>query len=296
MAVTMAQTMARRNFAPVAPVQILQDLLERDLKAGKRQRFGNYHLFLAHHVTERKEEFTKLIQTYFTPLRSNIYYKPLTIIMDNSLVENGMSVDQQMVSDAVAIIQDAALQIMAPKIEVIPVLPDVMGDGHNTILESSMSYPLWLEDPVFKKWGSQFMVVAQGRSWYDYTSTINYFFTGDREEYHRGGISWVGIPRFLVKTIGSRIEATRYADVVARNASIHLLGFSDNLWDDVQSVRLGGENVRGIDSAVPVRADLPLMLNTSAEQIGARIPDWFENGTLNFHAEANILSARKWVM
>ena len=289
-------TQGSRNFAPVAPVQILQELLDRDMKGGERHRFGNYHLFLAHHVTERREEFTRLIQTYFSPLRSNIYYQPLTIIMDNSLVENGMSVDQKMVSDAVAIIQDAAHERgMSPKIQVIPVLPDVMGDGHNTILESSEAYPKWLEDPVFNKWHSQFMVVAQGRSWNDYTSTVNFFFTGERGRKYGERISWVGIPRFLVKTLGTRVEATQYADVVARNAHIHLLGFSDDLWDDVQAVRQGGESVTGIDSAVPVRATVELHLNTNSDQIGARIPDWFENGKLNDFAEANIIQARKWV-
>ena len=216
--------------------------------------------------------------------------------MDNSLVENGMSVDQKMVSDAVAIIQDAAHKRgMSPKLQVIPVLPDVMGDGHNTILESSEAYPKWLDDPVFSKWHSQFMVVAQGRSWNDYTSTVNYFYTGERGRKYAERISWIGIPRFLVKTLGTRVEATQYADVVARNAYIHLLGFSDDLWDDVQAVRQGGESVQGIDSAVPVRATMELHLNTNADQIGARIPDWFENGKLNDFAVNNIVQARKWV-
>lgn len=276
----MTQLNQRAKFAPVAPVQILQDLLARGL-------IGDYHLFLAHHTVEKTHKFESLMSQMI--LQGSLRYKEVTIIMDNSIVELGGSVDDKMIKEAVEIAQH-----YSTKFRVIPVLPDVMGKGADTIELASDAYERWnTVDTTHRSWmpGEGYMLVTQGESWEDFVALVNFFFLENRESYQK--ITWVGVPRVLLKCMPSRTRAIKYIRMVAPHVKIHLLGFSDDICDDMLSASL--EGVAGIDSAVPVRYDGLLTPVTTSEEIGKRAEDWMEKGILTQRQVLNIQNVRRWV-
>ena len=258
------------SFAPVAPIQVLEGLLSISPTT-----FGRYHLLLAHHTVEHPARFTELFRVASTRIGQHI-----DVIMDNSLVELGGAVDSKMIREAVEIVQEGG----GSHTHVIPVLPDVMGDAAATIQASTEAYSEWQKDEMP---GSGYMVVAQGPSFWDFIKLIDHFFVLN----YFPEIRWVGIPRALVSTLASRRFAIEYVQTVAPHVQIHLLGFSDNVLDDLQCARLRG--VRGIDSAVPLRHD-GIFLPTS--QTPPRSPDWFDKAEVNNDTMLiNLYNIRKWV-
>jgi hypothetical protein len=273
------------QFAPVAPIGILEEMK-------KQGCLGTYHLLLAHHVLEFPERFRAL----FADLRG------CTIIMDNSLVELGASENEQKVLDACKAIQDAA---STPNY-IIPVLTDVMGDGAATREASTKSYKWWRENaPMYP-----LMVATQGGdkteehrdgnnishtftfAWKDFCHTVDHFLLS--EEFK--GISYVGVPRKLVEFLGTRQLAIQYIDAVRPDISVHLLGFSDDVTDDIICAQ--HPSVEGIDSAVPIRFGYNLEGNkiyTPSKEIPPRPKDWFEKGEYDDSVFTNLYNIRKWV-
>lgn len=266
------------RFAPVAPIHILRKLVEYDV-------FGNYHLLLAHHVAKRAEEFKALFKgIYEERPRRDVYY---TIIMDNSIVETGGAVDDNMIREAVEAIQSQ--QQANFTLDVIPVLPDVMGKGAATRNAANAGYQRWIKDDMP---GKSYMLVAQGNDFQDFMDTIDCFFVYGKGQYNR--IEWVGIPRWLVEKGGcSRVEAVRYVRMVAPQVKVHLLGFSTDIYGDMCAAREPG--VSGIDSAVPVRYDNVLVPSTTDDQIGLR-GNWFESGEFTLKSLENIKRVRSWML
>ena len=253
------------QFGPVAPIQVLRGLFEDSPKT-----FGTYHLLLAHHTVEEREEFTSLFEHIH---RSGAFEDgELTIIMDNSIVELGDAVDAAMVADAVDIIQSAC-----PSARVYPVLPDVMGKGEETRNAIAETY----EDWVSLIGGHGFMVVTQGESFEDFKATLDYACS-------LSAVAWIGVPRILVSQIGTRAEATQAA--IATGKCIHLLGFSDNMEDDIACARIPG--VSGIDSAVPLRLQDVFTPYITTEK---RDPNWFKDAQVTPHMIANLQEARKYI-
>lgn len=267
------------RFAPVAPPQILQAMLEYDYAL-----FGGYHLWLAHLTTQREREFTELLTHYY----SRRYFASLTIIMDNSIVELGGAVDDDMIREASQIITSISDDCLN-SCQVIPVLPDVMGDGKGTIALSDDAYERWVtENQMPCKQGV--MLVTQGDCWGDFTDLVDHYFVHNKEKYSR--ITWVGIPRKLVGALGTRAAAVQYIKMVAPQVNMHLLGFSANIFDDVHCAKLG---VRGIDSAVPVRYNHLLSPKTSEDMIGPRAHDWMDEGKLIYENRLNVYNVRRWI-
>lgn len=266
------------QFAPVAPIQILEEMLKTDVK----RLFGNYHLFLAHHTVAYPERFNELIASF----QRKMQFSQLTIIMDNSIVELGGAVDDDMIAEAVNIIKPKDYYVT----EVVPCLPDVMGDGAATTALSAEAYDRWTmaNNPMP---GDGYMVVTQGKTWEDFTDLVNHFFV-EKAEYYRN-IQWVGIPRKIQPVLGSRARAIQYIQMVAPHVKIHLLGFSEHIADDLFCARMPG--VRGIDSAVPVRYPHQLNPMTSDEEIGPR-GDWWDVGKLETQAKYNIENVRQWLL
>lgn len=263
------------QFAPVAPLQVLEELAKRNLREG----YGHYHLMLAHHVAEKAKWFN-LMHAGAVALQP---YRYSTIIMDNSIVELGTAVDDNMIREAVNAVK-------VPNTSVIPVLPDVMGDGEETRRQALDAYQRWSAQGT-RMPGHGMMLVAQGKNWEDFTKTIDFFFLGKSYSL----INWVGIPRWLENHGISRVRAIEYVLMVAPYINIHLFGFSDNIFADFQAARMDKKMIRGIDSAVPLRYTGMLSPMTTAEEIGKRDPDWFESGQLETAHLQNVLRVRSWL-
>lgn len=251
------------TFSPVAPIKVLEELWHYDPVA-----FGNYHLLLAHHTVEHPTRFHNLF------LEADDWFStrglPFTVIMDNSLVECGGAVDIKMVMEAAMIINSSI------RGKVIAVLPDAMGNGEETRRLIDAEFDSW-------KWNAEanqldLMMVLQGANNPDFIASLEYAKTLDCE--------WVGVPRVLVKTLGSRKGPTALACRVLKQ-KVHLLGFSDDQNDDYLCSRYGG--VSGIDSAVPIRYDGVWSLDAV---IPPRDPDWMENGRMSVQNYNNVKAAR----
>lgn len=260
------------KFAPVAPPHILEELLTAD----PRHLFGSYHLWLAHMTVERKVSFQALLKRF-----NEHSIMQLTIIMDNSIVELGASQSCEMVAEATDIASYLGQH------QVIPVLPDVMGDGIETIKLVQSEIARWrrsIHHPV------GFMLVAQGATLNDFKNLVHHFFVTHKADYP--DVTWVGIPRKIQQLTGTRIPALEYLKMIAPHVNIHLLGFSDSIEDDIYCTRSGG--VVGIDSAVPLRYDHPLLPTTLPKQIGTR-GTWMDDGQLCKQNKDNVRNIRKWI-
>ena len=258
------------EFAPVAPIQILEGM-----KAAGVQ--GTYHLLLTHHVLEHPQRFHDL----FADLPSQC-----TIIMDNSVVELGDAVSDEKVKQACDVIAPARTNKGALH-WIYPVLIDVMADGPKTRETSTESWNWW------RAAGQEYspMVVLQGNDWKSFTQTADYFLLNDQF----GRIENVGIPRVLVEHLGTRQLAIQYVDAIRPDINVHLLGFSDDVTDDVICCNL--PSVRGIDSAVPVRFSysVPTGIYTPSADIPPRPADWFEKGKYDPTIAKNLSNIRQWV-
>lgn len=257
-------------FAPVAPIQILESMKEQG-------DFGYYHLFLAHHTLEHPGRFQRLVE----PEDENVRR---IFIMDNSIVELGDSCTAEVMLKACKPILDG----MGPRDTLFAVLPDVMGDGYATRHTIEAHYDTWrstLPEQV------QLMAVAQGSNWLDYCQTIDYLkaYTDSQK------ITGVGIPRVLTNPyyLGTRKQACFYASLILQNNGLapwmHLLGFSDNVPDDLLNAAHFGW---GIDSAVPLRVGSTW---SYAKPTEPRDPKWFEEGTYTDAAKRHVHELRKLI-
>lgn len=252
------------HFAPVCPIQVLEGLW-----AAGPQVFGEYHLLLAHHTVEHKARFSDL----FKRLGDAGYHG--RIIMDNSIVELGDAVDMGMIAAAVNIIKDNC-----PEATVIPVLPDVMGNGIATREAVAGAYDAWESGMP----GDGFMVVVQGTDIDDFIESLEHFTQVDTYP----EITTLGVPRVLHKTCGSRVHAMRLVREYTERYQIHMLGFSDSITDDVDASCMVPQC--GIDSAVPLRT---FDVFTEFSDPGKRPPTWFDQAQVNDRMIENLEAARK---
>jgi hypothetical protein len=247
-------------FAPVAPIQVLEQMYEHHPKV-----FGEYHLLLAHHTVEEEARF----QSLFERIASDGIIHP-TVIMDNSVVECGGYVKFDMMKRACHAIADSGH-------DVIPVLPDVMGKGQETREATLEAYRKWeLEIPA-----AGFMAVCQGENADDFFESVKLFTNKARFP----NMEYIGVPRVIVKSAGTRKDAVRIALRWAEAAGIkvHLLGYSDETYDDLYCSQVRG--VHGIDSAVPLRVPGQFRFG---EDAGPRPTNWFETAQFNPQMGANL--------
>ena len=255
------------RFSPVAPIQVLEVMFH----SGPNQ-FGNYHLLLAHHTVEEPERFAVLFNAAANWWNARGYN--FTVIMDNSLVECGGAVSKDMVMDAADLIRKSLPY--GNSNEVVAVLPDAMGDGITTRELVRCSIDSWTE--TARELGLSLMGVTQGYDAADFRRSLETLSADHR-------IKWLGVPRVLHKTMGSRVWAAR--DAVETGKQIHLLGFSDDMHDDFAASRVPG--IRGIDSAVPIRLNAPYALDAI---VAPRDPKWFKEGQLSSQNRENLIAAR----
>jgi hypothetical protein len=115
-------------------------------------------------------------------------------------------------------------------------------------------------------------------------------------EYFADGnfINFWGIPRNVVnKNICSRRNLSTLLHALNPNRTIHMLGFSDDVIDDIISAQQPW--VTGIDSAVPIRAvsqGIPLTMRALAKMPPRG--DWWETATWDSQMAVNLKTARQW--
>lgn len=204
------------RFSPILPTWLGTQL--------GTEVMGDYHLLLAHDVIDHPEESRKL---YDDPHN--------TIIMDNSLIELGYPIEGPKMVEAVSIIRPTCV-----------VLPDYLGEAEQTIAASwQFSAQMDALLPGLSKMG-----VIQGRTLPEALGCATKLMMIP-------GVDCLSIPRVLTEYLGTRVTITEMVLNMFPNLRLlHLLGFSDDLVDDVNTARIPG--VSGIDSAVPVRLGLQL--------------------------------------
>lgn len=250
------------KFAPVAPIQVVSKL--------SPAACGDYHLLLAHDVADKDNAYRKFFNTIHNP----------TIIMDNSVIELGNAVDLK-------VIKKACLAVDATTV----VLPDVLLDGRATIESCKAAIPVWLDAFSDIGFGMNqnkrgFMIVPQGKTLAEFAACAEMFA-------HDPGINFWGVPRNLVAQIGSRRDAIDIVYQLNTHRRIHLLGFSDNVPDDV--ICASDRRVEGIDSAVPIRCGTLGIRFGFDSVVPPRDPAWFDNAEYVPLMDENILNYSRWI-
>lgn len=262
------------HYAPVVPIQIARILQHHN---PAEDLFGGYHLILAHDVLDKPEDYRKV----YDEVRRR--YPDSFIILDNSIVELGKAMEIHDLLDAAEIVNPDCI-----------VVPDAMGDGALTremAKDFCNQYRLFAVRAPFVK--PPLMGVLQGKTVSDCLQTYTVFGS-------LVGISLVSVPRIIVKQHGSRLPLLEELGGRYTFRNIHMLGFSDDLLDDITCARLS--HVRGIDSAVPVRAGLQgreLTLDAPADY-GPRGNFWeydvMQLTTLmDSTIKRNIRNVRRWI-
>lgn len=208
------------KFAPVAPIHIYEAMANRGY-------VPDNILLLAHDVV--KEENRKRYEDLFINR-----WATTKIIMDNSLIELGGSVDLPMLKDAVDIV---AADVV--------VLPDSLTDG----MESArLTLENW--DPFRTAFDNiKTLVVIQGETQKGFFGALEWLAKEIDPD-------WISIPRRTESKFGyHRRELIDFVELFFPDKPIHLLGFSEYPWEDVMAAR--HESVLSIDSAAPLRSPYP---------------------------------------
>lgn len=252
------------RFAPVAPVHVLEQL-------EKTNDLGHYHLVLTHDVVKNKKRFHDLFH-YYT-------HKNDTIIVDNSVIELGQPVeDIAMVEDAVSVFAHSCHPTIA-------VLPDVLLDCKATVKATEKGLNAWAASNVRNMFGERIslMFVPQGQDWKEILECAEVF-EGVPE------IRWIGVARNFLSILPSRQDITQVLHAMFPQCRFHLLGFSDDLVDDILCTRL--PYVAGIDSAVPLRIQTPISL---VEEVYPPRGTWWDDvKEVTPLMLANLRKVRKW--
>ncbi len=242
------------KFCIVAPPQVLQGLAARGL-------MGMHHLLLAHDVVAQAQKYESIFK-YRTWDKADEL-----IIMDNSVIETGNAVDLKMMAEAIAIVRPTVV-----------VLPDVLLDGEATAQSCLYALDTW---PRYLPDTTRYCYIPQGKK-------LTEFIASARALADHELITFWGCPRNVVKYHGSRNGALNVLKDVNPSRKIHMMGFSDNMEDDITCAKL--HEVESIDSAVPLRINHPLYKDGEPKPRG----DWWETGAVTMFTVQNLQIARQW--
>ena len=261
------------KFAPVCPIHVYEylDSLGPDT-------IGDYFLLLAHDVLANAERYNRFFAN-----------RKCTIIMDNSVIELGDACDANSLLEAAEIVNATCVAI-----------PDVLQDGYATVRRGMSFLNDW--NRLNKTKSFELMFIPQGNDLHDFVQCLEKLPTTF------GQASWVGIPRNTTgRILPSRQHVTALVWTQAVRSALlnlstpmklHLLGFCDNVMDDIITAKLWNGYVEDIDSAVPLR------LGTQGHQIstdrdflqdaGPR-GDWWETvkPELKSYLGANVIATRR---
>lgn len=254
------------KYAPVVPLMAAERMNRWGI-------LGNYHLLLAHDILRLPTQY----QQVYGHLKDD---RLAFVILDNSVVELGKAMDPEDLIRAAEFIQPNVV-----------VAPDTMGDHIDTINKV---------DAFSKDWSrlahnlprTGIMAVLQGQTY----AQVHECFIAIAD---MPWITTIGVPRVVTKYLGTRSEIVRMATAGRMMGRIHLLGFSDDIMDDIACARMPG--VRGIDSAVPIRlACRQLVMSLDFPQDpGPRGQFWeTDDTTIDFcrsYITKNVEQFRRWI-
>lgn len=208
------------RYSPIAPIALLEKLQAQGL-------LGDYLLILTPDVLASPRRYAKLIDRLHAQNNG-----PVTIILDNGVIEQGAPVRVEQLLEAAEIVQPTCVAA-----------PDALRDFPAT--------RALVEQQAFRilNAGYELMLIPQGHNLFEIYACIDWM----EENYVAPeGIKtqWWGIPRWITNDFGSRVEVVEYVNKFCTNPIIHLLGMSQGTPDDLGCLRL--PNVRGIDSANPL--------------------------------------------
>ena len=249
------------KFAPVAPIHIYEAMLETQ----NRPLLGSYYLLLAHDVLANAKRYEKVF--------SDPLLKDATIIMDNSVIELGNSVDAKTLIEAAEIVKADCLA-----------MPDVLCDGVETIAAAEK----FINDFTGSQCSipTKLMYIPQGKDLRDY---VNCALQGI---YAHWPIEWIGIARNTTgRIVPTREMLVTYLKHIYPKAKLHLLGFSVDTLDDIACTINCRHMIEGIDSAVPLRMQEDIRQVQSFIDPGPR-GDWWETCEFTDHMFHQILEAR----
>lgn len=265
------------RFAPVVPLEIARELPREDL--------GSYHLLLAHDVVKHPAEYREVYGHLEGSKEAGS-----CIIMDNSLVELGHPAPMDMLLEACHALKPHFL-----------VMPDHLGKSEETVHASYNFMQEWRKEidkrPYLRAIG--LVGVIQGEHPAKFWRTIGLY------KNNEDLVGMVALPRVMVEQFGSRMRVINGINkVFGKSVPIHLLGFSNDILDDICSARMPG--IYGIDSAVPVRLGLQgRIIELGCEQDpGPRGKYWDDPfstmpyrtmQTWKSHVIANLKRVRKWI-
>lgn len=240
------------------------------LREVSEETLGDYHLLIAPKVLANPDEY----EAFFR--RKDF------VIVDNGVIELGYPLDIRDLYRAARIVRANVV-----------VLPDTIDDAKMTVKQAVRNVDAYRRlDPH-----TSLMGVVQGTNFKECMECA--------EGLHNAGVDWFGVPRGLTPNLGSRIELV--INLVQKYAKpIHVLGFSENIKDDVLTAIQPG--VRGMDAATPLWYGLsPLWAILPPEPpteagYGRRPADWWERTTVgpipwgsSFEAEHNVKTVRQWL-
>ena len=253
------------EFYPVAPVHILQELAESRL-------IQNGVLLEAHKVVEKPEEHTKFVKTF----------QGRVVILDNGAGILGKPADLNMVRVATEIIHSAGYK------HIVVVLPDVYESSEETVDSIESSIEKWYAE-ITVPYAAEFMLVPQGKNERDFLMCAERLLYG--RTINRC-VRWWGVPRNVTNNMGSRVRAIKLLRTLRSNWTLHMLGFSDNIADDILCAQY--KHVNSIDSSVPFRAARQGKLLTLYEE-REHAEDWWD---MKWTPEitTNIHLVRRWIM
>lgn len=247
------------QYAPVANLETYEVLAQYGM-------LGTYHLMIATEVVKDLKAWSAF---WSYPNIHPDDGKDMFIVMDNGLIETGQPADPQTIKDAADAVDANCI-----------VLPDVLGDFGKTIKAVRSSLP------ELQRLGYPLLGVIQGRDMVEVSAIVEF--------YGNIGVQYLSIPRVMVEYFGTRGKLVRVVQAMTGGQiPIHLLGFSDNLYDDILSARMTG--VMGIDSATPLwhQGILPPTPPVDA-RFGRRPADYWEwsSNRMNYR---NVERVRQWL-
>lgn len=249
------------QFAPVGPLQGLRSLKESHL-------LGDYHLLIAPIVLKLDWQYAN----FFNKENPGKF-----IILDNGVIEQGVSSDLRALATAAAIVNADVV-----------VMPDTIDDGSMTVKQVENALYYWHKNSdVTGRF--QTMGVVQGKSWEECIECAR--------KLVEAGVDWLAVPRGLTVHLKSRVPLVQHL-ASEHGLPMHVLGHSDNMYDDIQAA-VASPLVRGIDAATPMWAEKWLPIKPPTDEpneigLGAR-PKNFWAKAPSESAGHNVETIRRWI-